>query len=200
MTTPRRIYYDLEFLEDGRSIELISIGMVDDQGREYYAVNRNALWHRIANEPWLMENVIPSLPRAFDGAGRPRSETCCGIDFDHPDVKPIARIADEVRAFIVRDPDQPVELWAWYGAFDHVRLAWLWGRMIDLPAGVPMFTHDLRQWQSQLGSPWLPKQPSALTAHNALDDARFNRIRWTLLNAMAAGRLPTDLRPASAER
>lgn len=31
--------YDTEFLEDGSTIELISIGIVCEDGREYYAVN-----------------------------------------------------------------------------------------------------------------------------------------------------------------
>ena len=33
-----RIFYDTEFLEDGKTIDLISIGMVAEDGREYYAV------------------------------------------------------------------------------------------------------------------------------------------------------------------
>ncbi|MGH3782429.1 MAG: polyadenylate-specific 3'-exoribonuclease AS, partial [Pseudonocardiaceae bacterium] len=34
-----RFFYDCEFIEDGVTIELISIGVVDEQGREYYAVS-----------------------------------------------------------------------------------------------------------------------------------------------------------------
>ncbi|WP_405559084.1 3'-5' exoribonuclease [Streptomyces canus] len=41
------IDYDLEFLEDGRTIELISIGMVCDDGRQYYAVNRDMTVRKI---------------------------------------------------------------------------------------------------------------------------------------------------------
>lgn len=33
-----RIYYDCEFLEDGNTIDLISMGMVAEDGRELYAV------------------------------------------------------------------------------------------------------------------------------------------------------------------
>jgi hypothetical protein len=46
----RTIVYNTEFLEDGRTIELISIGMVDDAGREFYAVNRDAPWRRLCSE------------------------------------------------------------------------------------------------------------------------------------------------------
>src|SRR4051812_11038169 len=33
-----KYFYDTEFLEDGQTIELISIGIVAEDGREYYAV------------------------------------------------------------------------------------------------------------------------------------------------------------------
>ena len=34
-----RYFYDCEFVEDGRTIDLVSIGMVCDDGREYYAIS-----------------------------------------------------------------------------------------------------------------------------------------------------------------
>lgn len=34
-----RYFYDTEFIEDGHTIELISIGVVAEDGREYYAVS-----------------------------------------------------------------------------------------------------------------------------------------------------------------
>jgi hypothetical protein len=94
-------------------------------------------------------------------------------------VKPRTVIADEVMDFI-RAAGPDVELWANYGAYDHVCLAQLWGRMIDLPEGVPMFTCDIQQERARLGLGWdeLPKQMSG--EHNALADARHNRVvrRW----------------------
>jgi hypothetical protein len=33
-----RIFYDCEFIEDGRTIDLISIGLIAEAGDEYYAV------------------------------------------------------------------------------------------------------------------------------------------------------------------
>ncbi len=35
-----RIFYDCEFIEDGTTIELVSLGAVDEAGREFYAVSR----------------------------------------------------------------------------------------------------------------------------------------------------------------
>lgn len=33
-----KYFFDIEFLEDGRTIELISIGIVAEDGSEYYTV------------------------------------------------------------------------------------------------------------------------------------------------------------------
>ncbi|AVH60025.1 MULTISPECIES: 3'-5' exoribonuclease domain-containing protein [Streptomyces] len=172
------LYYDLEFLENGRTIELISIGMVCDDGREYYAVNRDMPVRRIRKHKWLMENVVPGLPK---GHGDQRIHMPKRWLFHYADhrVKPRKVIADEVMNFI-RAAGSDVELWANYGAYDHVCLAQLWGRMIDLPEGVPMFTRDIQQERARLGLAWndLPQQETG--EHNALADARHNQTvrRW----------------------
>ncbi|ACX71136.1 hypothetical protein pZL12.59c [Streptomyces phage ZL12] len=183
------IHYDLEFLEDGRTIELISIGMVSDDGREYYAVNADLagqtwrgwvvpfsgwrLRRRIRKHTWLMENVVPHLPQPH-GDWRLHMPKSWLFNYRDSAVKPPDEIADEVMDFI-RASGSDVELWANYGAYDHVCLAQMWGRMIDLPEGVPMFTHDIQQEARRLGFGWgdLPKQESG--EHNALADARHNQ-------------------------
>ncbi|MFJ8023373.1 3'-5' exoribonuclease domain-containing protein [Streptomyces sp. NPDC096311] len=184
------IDYDLEFLEDGRTIELISIGMVCDDGREYYAVNSDAPWERIRKNDWLIRNVLPSLPitgrtsldsyLAMPANSYPKTTLeMVGADTKDTQVKPHWVIANEVRDFIqATGPD--VELWANYGAYDHVALAQLWGPMVRLPEGVPMFTNDIQQERARLGFRWdeLPQQESG--EHNALADARHNQTvrRW----------------------
>lgn len=47
----RRIWYDTELYEDGSTIDLISIGMVDDTGHEFYAVNADMPVNRIVHCP-----------------------------------------------------------------------------------------------------------------------------------------------------
>ena len=34
-----RYFYDCEFVEDGRVVDLVSIGVVDESGREFYAIS-----------------------------------------------------------------------------------------------------------------------------------------------------------------
>lgn len=55
------------------------------------------------------------------------------------------------------DGDEPIELWAWVGAYDHVALCQLWGPMTSLPPQIPRFTRELRQVWEDLGSPRMPR-------------------------------------------
>lgn len=173
-----RIFYDTEFLEDGHTIDLISIGMVREDGRELYAVSSEFDQTAVRQHPWLRKHVWRSLPIRKNPPGVRGVDT---LDLDHPDVRPRAQIARLVARFIQDTPDP--QLWAWYGAYDHVALAQLFGRMIDLPTGVPMWTNDLRQEAQRLGTPQLPEQPAGL--HNALADARHNLVRAQFLDLLA---------------
>ncbi|MFF3928598.1 hypothetical protein [Streptomyces hirsutus] len=179
-----RIFYDTEFLEDGKTIELISIGMVAEDGREYYAVNRDMPVRRIRKHKWLMENVVLGLPKGHGDLRNSMSKRWLFHYGDHR-VKSRMVIAAQVAEFIQATPDP--QLWAWYGAYDHVALAQLWGRMIDLPDGVPMWTNDLKQECERLGNPTLPEQPDGV--HNALADAQHNLVRAQYLDELTkAGR------------
>lgn len=165
-----KLFYDTEFIERGPAhpIDLISIGMVAEDGRELYAVSSEFDVAALHSNGWLVQNVWPSLPKVQHGRGV-RCKCMLGhLDTDHPDVRSRAQIARLVADFVQATPD--VELWAWYGAYDHVALCQLWGRMIDLPSGVPMFTNDLKQEAVRLGDPRVPVQASG--EHNALADAR----------------------------
>jgi hypothetical protein len=185
-----RINYDTEFLEDGRTIELISIALVADDGREYYAVNRDMPQAEIARHDWLMVNVWPSLPRLPVTEFKYRKYNRLNLDLDSPLIKHHAIIADEVSEFIRHTPDP--ELWAYYGAYDHVVLSQLWGRMIDHPAWVPMWTNDLKQEWARLGRPTMPEQADG--EHNALADARHNKRMGDFLITLERQEAFLDLR------
>ncbi|WP_175934710.1 polyadenylate-specific 3'-exoribonuclease AS [Corynebacterium sp. Marseille-P4321] len=147
-----RYFYDTEFIEDGSTIELVSIGIVAEDGREYYAVSNEFDASRANN--WVREHVLTKLPRT-----------------DHPAWKAPAQIRDEVFAFFTASRTKP-ELWAWVGAYDHVVLAQLWGDMSGLPVELPRYTRELKQYWEMAGRPRLPKVPE--DNHDALVDARHN--------------------------
>ena len=180
-----KYFHDTEFLEDGRTIELISIGIVCDDGREYYAVNADLPMDKIREHDWLLRNVMPSLPltnraalnkyldQSPDLFPRMKLETL-DVDTKTSTVKPHWVIANEVRDFLLAS--RPPELWAWFGAYDHVALAQLWGTMMMIPKGIPMYTNDIRSLVDWTGVHELPKQAEGV--HNALSDARHNKVMY----------------------
>jgi hypothetical protein len=185
--------YDTEFLEDGRTIELISIGIVSDDGREYYAVNSDAPIGRIKEHDWLTRNVLPHLPihhlsSLDEYIKHPRNSypkpsiTLVELDRASSYVKPKWVIANDVRDFLLSSGNPT--LWADYAAYDHVALAQLWGPMIDLPKGIPMWTHDLQYFLEQNPDIQPFKSPKAVE-HDALQDARG--VLATLLGARNSG-------------
>ncbi|MFI6986069.1 hypothetical protein ACIBSV_46955 [Embleya sp. NPDC050154] len=180
-----RVTYDTEFIEDGQTIGLISIALVAEDDGEYYAVNADMPIRRIRRHPWLMDNVVPGLPQPH-GDRRLTMPQRWLYDYASPLSRRSQRIADEVRNFLANTPD--LELWAWYAAFDHVALAWLWGPMSNLPPGIPMWTNDIRQEAHRLGltDDDLPQQEAGV--HNALADARHNLVRLRFLDQVAAER------------
>ncbi|MEV8515595.1 polyadenylate-specific 3'-exoribonuclease AS [Dactylosporangium sp. NPDC051484] len=159
-----RYFYDCEFIEDGRLIDLVSIGVVDERGREFYAVSTEFDDSRAV--PWVRRNVLDKLPSPADKAWRSRE-----------------RIREELLDFLtepLRDGEAgELELWAWYAAYDHVALAQLWGSMPALPREIPRFTKDLRQLWDDAGRPPLPV---AEGRHDALVDARHNLARWRVMH------------------
>jgi 3' exoribonuclease, RNase T-like len=159
-----RYFYDCEFIEDGRIIDLVSIGVVDERGREFYAVSTE--FDDRPAVPWVRRNVLDRLPSPADPAWRSRE-----------------RIRDDLYEFLLAPlragEDTELELWAWYAAYDHVVLAQLWGAMPALPRQIPRFTKDLRQLWDDRGRPPLPS--SEEKRHDALVDARHNLARWQAL-------------------
>jgi hypothetical protein len=155
-----RFWFDTEFIENGPDSPVVplSIGIVADDGRRYYAINRDADW-TVANV-WVQTNVIPYLePASEEKFYRHRGE-----------------IAEEIEEFV---GDKP-EFWGYYCDYDWVVLCQLYGTMVDLPKGWPMFCLDVKQLAWMLGNPKLPKQdPDA--EHQALNDALWTKAAWEFL-------------------
>jgi hypothetical protein len=174
-----RVFYDCEFVERGRElpIQLVSIGMVREDGHEMYVINQECL-SNVVRHPWLSINVVPELPIRFDD---PYIFEWDKDHEDYPNVMAMDAIAQAVldfltrRTFSILDEKSleldPAELWAWYGAYDHVVLCQTFGSMAELPPGVPMFTHELQQLAEEHPQVVLPPQP--IRRHNAMHDARW---------------------------
>lgn len=171
-----KYFYDTEFHEDGNTIDLISIGILCEDGRTYYAVSSEADFKRIHENSWLMNNVMSSIPYIVESSDGEHYDSIRPIG---ENVKTREKIRDDIVHFIGNDSP---ELWAWYADYDHVALCQLFGKMIDLPHNFPMFTRDLRQHWEYRGSPELPRQISG--EHNALDDARHNLVMYKYMEGL----------------
>lgn len=150
-----RIFFDTEFVDDGHTIQLISIGLVREDGKEYYAepeetsrITTNVAVLGPSGE-WILQNVIPHLTGP---------------------VKPRAKIAEEIAEFC--GPRTP-EFWAYYASYDWVCLCQLYGRMLDVPAHWPNFVNDIQSLRYLKRVRWQPDQLE--TRHHALADARWNK-------------------------
>ena len=164
-----KYFYDTEFIENGKTIDLISIGIVAEDGRTYYAIS-NEFNGRKASE-WVHENVIKQLPpRHFTDQDSPRTRD------ESRAWKSRTRIKTDILTFI---GDDIPEFWAYYADYDHVALCQLFGTMMDLPEGWPMYTRDIKQLCDSMGSPSLPIQLE--NEHNALADAKWTKQAYEFL-------------------
>lgn len=175
-----KFYIDSEFIEDGKTIELISIGIVCEDGREFYRINSDCDLTQ-AND-WVKENVIKQLPLPdpidTSSPWMPRQmirrdlALFLGCEPSNSDI--------DCRSYELRHDMPKPELWVYYGDYDWVVLCQIFGTMMDLPRGLPMYAMDLKQWCKQLGDPELPAQVKG--EHNALSDAKWNRAVWQFLD------------------
>lgn len=145
-----RYFYDTEFNHGPGYLDLISLGMVCQDGREFYAVSSE--FDPARCNDFVQTHVLPNL------GDQPRETK--------------AQIRDRLRAFV---GNTRPEFWAYFGAYDHVLLCDLFGAMVDLPKGWPMLTMDLKQAMIERGlrESDMPRKPKV--AHNALVDAQWNR-------------------------
>lgn len=157
-----KYWIDTEFIEDGETILLLSIGIVAEDDRELYLqTERGAFYHKnpaCCPHAWVKQNVIPYLDDSSVSHSEMRQQI---LEFCNPDRygKP--------------------EFWGYYADYDWVVFCWIFGSMINLPKGFPMYCNDIKQECDRLGNPQLPKQEG--NEHHALADARHNRVMWEFL-------------------
>lgn len=154
-----RYYIDTEFIESGpyTPIELISIGMVCEDGREMYAISKE--FNPLNASDWVHHNVISQLEENI------HRDTLEDIGF---------KILDFVNPWDIKP-----EFWGYYADYDWVVFCQIFGTMMDLPKGFPMYCRDIKQLCDGLGNPKLPEQKSG--EHNALADARWNKVAHEFL-------------------
>ena len=172
-----RYWFDTEFIEDGKTIDLISIGMVAEDGRELYAEVAGVDYSR-AND-WVKEHVIPQL---WSQQADKREGNVWIRDGGRGGLLSRQHIAREIKTFCEPATYGKPEIWAYYADYDWVVLCQLFGRMIDLPEGWQMYCRDLKQWADQYGVRFPSEIGEPKDEHHALADARWNRAAWEFMH------------------
>ena len=237
-----KYFIDTEFLEGPQNktlfgisygktkptIDLISIGIVAEDGRDYYAIskefNLKEAWNRFDWKRkkvhdgipgaykvyWIRENVLKPIwvEKCNEGFTLGNSPmTPKGIEklFTYKNFKKIInkygktnkQIAEEIkefvynRGFLFADSQEQVplrnigtkytkskiEFYRHYSDYDWVVFCWLFGRMIDLPEGFPMFAFDIQQQieEYKIDKELLLKEVPQINSHNSLSDAFWNK-------------------------
>lgn len=173
-----RYFLDTEFIEGDGFVDIISIGVVCDDGRTFYAESSEVTtWGRASQ--WVLDNVRPHLT----GGGYVMTK---------------AEIAARLAAFVADgNPSYGApEFWGYYADYDWVAVSSLFGSMLKLPDGWPMYCRDVKQWADALGVPRETLPPEPTPAHHALADAHWTRKAWQTLNDIAVGRALGDAGPS----
>ena len=152
-----KYWIDTEFIAKPFTIDLVSIGLVAEDGREFYAESSEADWSKASR--WTLENVRPQL----DGHARSLED-----------------ISNSLRNFT--DGDERPVFWGYFPAYDWVGFVGLFGGLEELPFHYPQLCLDIKQWAIELGDPELPHQQG--TRHNSLADARWTKEAWAFLAAL----------------
>ena len=149
-----KYWIDTEFIERPHCIDLISVGLVAEDGREFYAESNEVDWSKASL--WTLQHVRPQL----EGDGMT-----------------LEAMGYAVRRFT--DHDEHPVFWGYFPAYDWVAFSWLFGGMLELPFHFPALCLDIKQWAIELGDPELPLQAGAV--HHALADARWTKEAWAFL-------------------
>jgi len=175
-----------------QTTELISIGIVSEDGREYYAVcnefDLDAAW----KDTWVRCHVLEKIHDELVKAQGPHARTHHHHLFE-PFTKKSMRyllkwsgksryqIRHEINEFVNEEP----EFYGYYADYDWVVFCHLFGRMIDLPSGFPMYCMDLMQVMKERGldSKWKDERcPDPVDEHRAIVDARWNMSLYKALH------------------
>lgn len=168
-----KYFLDCEFIEDGHTIDPISLALVCVDGREYYAQNAECKLSRAG--VWVKGHVFPAL----QGCPERLEPNACALLHETCVWRNRRTIREDILQFI--GDDKP-EFWGYYADYDWVVLCQLFGKMIDLPKGWPMWCREIKQLCEDKGDPTLPKQN--IGEHNALMDARWNREVYLVLQKL----------------
>lgn len=170
-----KYFIDTEFKEKPCTIDLISIGIACEDGREYYAICNEFNLKEVWVDEWLRDHVLLPIYKEHVHGDMQNVSPFSKRSMKHVIQsfgKSKKQIANDIKIFAYRP-----EFYAYYASYDWVVFCWIFGRMLDLPKGFPMYCKDLKQMMDDKGltKEWKRENcPDPELEHNALADAKWN--------------------------
>lgn len=212
-------FLGIKYGETKPTIDLISIGIVSEDDRKYYAISKDfnikEAWNRWQprtgcgdrnnTDPkhyWLRENVLKPV---FDNLTMQDRHDDKHSYFTYSNFKYLInkygktnkQIAHEISLFVgcytetTKKLDDNnnwfeetnniiadnVRFYAYYADYDWVVFCQLFGTMMQLPKGFPMFAFDIQQQieEYKINKEQLLKEVPQINCHNSLHDAIWNK-------------------------
>jgi hypothetical protein len=182
-----KYFLDTEFIEGFRRvndkpmhfIELISIGIVCEDGRELYLINDD--FNSTYANDFVKEHVLsPMFEEHGIGKWSPNDSIHDFLrmvqQLKEKHGKNMYYIRKKIHDFVGTE-DKDVSFYGYYSDYDWVVFCSIFGTMMDLPKNFPMFCMDLKQMMQERGLNKEWKQqccPDPVGEHNALVDAKWN--------------------------
>lgn len=213
-----------KFNKPYHSIQLISIGIKAEDGREYYAISNE--FNPKDADKWVHENVLDPLEAEMFQKLPVHAKSHYSFSFKkllQIFGKSNKQIAEEIFNFCSQDEvtiekaalykvkfPEP-EFYAYYADYDWVVFCSLFGTMMDLPNGFPMYCIDLKQMFDDVAPKFFDRRFNGYTAqdktrhplaekfdfvkklnsypkieneHNALADAKWNHELYKFLKKL----------------
>jgi hypothetical protein len=143
-----KYFLDFEFIEGFHKplfgkrrhfIDLISIGIASEDNRGFYYVSKE--YNYKDADQWVKDNVIlKAYTHSCSGDCR---NSLSSDNFHKHFGSSIKEIRDALLNWIGDDKD--ISFYGYYSDYDWVLFCSMFGRMIDLPKGFPMYCIDLKQ-------------------------------------------------------
>ncbi len=214
-------YSQWVFVKNRPFIDLISIGIVAEDGRTYYAISNQ--FNPDDASKWVKDNVLYPIMLEY-GFSKNLSNLHGCLSYSKMAVKSIqkhfgkhpATIGYEIMQFcggslVEQFAENDIQFYGYFADYDWVVFCAMFGRMIDLPKGFPMYCRDLKQMLDErvekltnsdfIGTFHIEKPltfkeklkmikegnlkyPKQGKEHNALDDAMWNKKLYEFIQTL----------------
>lgn len=163
-----KIFFDTEFTGLRKDTTLISIGLISDCGRVFYAEFSDYDQNQV--DEWIAENVLKHLRFGIDYTSTPV------LDLEYHLMKSYhSIIADCLREWLSQF--EAVEMWSDCLAYDWVLFCDIFGGALNIPKNVYYIPFDLSTAFKMAGvNPDVSREEysgvTGISKHNALNDAK----------------------------